>query len=85
MMSDQSGGTTATLVTALGGAADGRIRVRSLGRDLTLYNQRVGAVHLLGHPHPLEFEHGPDELMVRLPEGVPIPAMPVLRVSPAES
>ncbi|SOD91490.1 alpha-L-fucosidase [Streptomyces sp. Ag109_G2-15] len=72
-------------VTALGGAQDGRIHVRSLGRDLTLYNQRIGAVHLLGHPDPLEFERGPHELTVRLPEGTPIPAMPVLKVSPGES
>jgi alpha-L-fucosidase len=70
-------------VTALGGAEDGRIRVRSLGRDLTLYNQEVGSVHLLGHPDPLEFEHGAQELMVRLPErGADLP-MPVLRVTPA--
>ncbi|MEV5148478.1 alpha-L-fucosidase [Streptomyces sp. NPDC052727] len=72
-------------VTALGGAQDGRIHVRSLGQDLTLYNQRIGAVHLLGHPDPLEFERGPHELTVRLPEGTPIPAMPVLKVSPGES
>lgn len=57
--------------------------MRSLGRDLTLYNQEVGSVHLLGHPDPLEFERGAQELMVRLPErGADLP-MPVLRVTPA--
>jgi alpha-L-fucosidase len=70
-------------VTALGGAADGRIRIRSLGRELTLYNEQVGSVHLLGHPEPLEFEHGPQELMVRLPERGAQTPMPVLRVTPA--
>ncbi|GHE13298.1 hypothetical protein [Streptomyces alanosinicus] len=59
--------------------------MRSLGQDLTLYNQRIGAVHLVGHPDPLDFERGPQELTVRLPEGTPIPAMPVLKVSPGES
>ncbi|MFI8929493.1 alpha-L-fucosidase [Streptomyces sp. NPDC053474] len=71
-------------VTALGGTQDGRIHVRSLGQDLTLYNQRIGAVRLLGHPDPLEFERGPQHLTVRLPESTPTPAMPVLKVSPGE-
>lgn len=73
-------------ITALGGAHDGRIRVRSLGRDLTLYNQEVASVHLLGHPEPLEFERGAQELTVRLPErGTDDLRMPVLKIAPAAS
>jgi alpha-L-fucosidase len=71
----------------------GRIEVRSLGSDLTLYQGRIGRVELLGHtkefePQPLEFEQRPDALSVRLPESwesghrkdVPLP---VLRITPA--
>ncbi len=72
-------------VIALGGAADGRVDVRSLGRDLTLYPHRIGAVHLLGHPDPLEFEHGAHVLSVRLPENAAAGPLPVLRVTQAAS
>jgi alpha-L-fucosidase len=76
-------------VTALGGARDGRIEVRSLGRDLTLYPKQIGTVRLLGHPDPLEFEQGAHALTVRLPERpaeaamTALTTMPVLRIDPA--
>jgi alpha-L-fucosidase len=70
-------------VIALGGAEDGRVHVRSLARDLTLYPRQIGAVHLLGHPEPLEYEHRENALTVRLPENTPADPMPVLRITPA--
>jgi len=72
-------------VIALGGAQDGRIHVRSLGRDLTLYHHEVRSVHLVGHPDPLEYEHGAHALTVRLPESAPAGPLPVLRIAPATS
>ncbi|WP_078862664.1 alpha-L-fucosidase [Streptomyces sp. NRRL F-5123] len=70
-------------VTALGGVRDGRIDVRSLGRNLTLFPQEIGSVRMLGHPEPLEFERGSHALTVRLPESAAGTPMPVLRVDPA--
>jgi alpha-L-fucosidase len=70
-------------VTALGGPRDGRVTVRSLGRARPHSPQEITSVHLLGHPRPLEFTHGPHALTVRLPENAPAPTMPVLRVDPA--
>jgi alpha-L-fucosidase len=70
-------------VIALGGAEDGRIHVRSLARDLTLYPRQIGTVHLLGRPEPLEYEHRENALTVRLPENTPAGPMPVLRITPA--
>ena len=71
-------------VIALGGVRDGRIDVRSLGRDLTLFPQEIGSVLMLGHPElPLEFERGSHSLTVRLPESAAQTPMPVLRVDPA--
>ncbi len=68
-------------VIALDGSRDGRIDVRSLGRDMTLHQKEIGSVRLLGHPEPLEFERGPHELSVRLPErSAEEPTMPVLRI-----
>jgi alpha-L-fucosidase len=69
-------------VIALGGAENGRIDVRSLGRELTLYPAEVGSVHLLGHSEPLEFERGAHVLTVRLPENAADATLPVLRVTP---
>jgi alpha-L-fucosidase len=69
-------------VTALGGARDGRVDVRSLGRDLALFQREIGSVRLLGHPDPLQFERGPHALTVRLPERAAETPMPVLRVDP---
>lgn len=70
-------------VIALGGAAEGRIEVRSLGRDLTLYPHQIGSVHLLGHSDPLKFEHGAHVLSVRLPDNAANAPMPVLRITRA--
>lgn len=70
-------------VTALGGARNGRIEVRSLGRDLTLFPREVATVRLLGHPEPLQFEQGRHTLSVRLPERAAETPMPVLRVDAA--
>jgi alpha-L-fucosidase len=72
-------------VIALGGSRDGRIDVRSLGRDLTLYCQEIGSVHLLGHPDPLQYERSPHALTVHMPESAPAGPLPVLRVTPATS
>ena len=69
-------------VIALGGARDGRVEVRSLGRDLTLYSKDIGTVRLLGHPDPLEFERGAHALTARLPERAADTAIPVLRIDP---
>jgi alpha-L-fucosidase len=71
----------------------GRMEIRSLGADLTIYHQRIGRIELLGHtqeyePTLLEFEHRPDALTVRLPASwdashqKEIP-LPVLRITPA--
>jgi len=68
-------------VIALGGADNGRIHVRSLGRELALYPGEVGSVHLLGHPEPLEYERGAHVLTVRLPENAAASPLPVLRVT----
>ncbi len=68
-------------VIALGGADNGRIHVRSLGRELTLYPGEVGSVHLLGHPEPLEYERGAHVLTARLPENAADSPLPVLRVT----
>lgn len=70
-------------VTALGGARDGRIEIRSLGRDLALYPREVGAVRILGRPDPIEYERDAQALTVRLPGHSAKTAMPVLRVDPA--
>jgi alpha-L-fucosidase len=73
---------------------NGRIEVRSLGSDLTLYQDSIARVELLGHTHefaprPLEFERGPHALSVRLPDDWPTaaeatsaPLMPVLKITP---
>jgi alpha-L-fucosidase len=71
-------------VTALGGVRDGRIDIRSLGSNLTLFPQEIGSVRMLGHPEPhLEFERGGHSLTVRLPESAAQTPMPVLRIDPA--
>jgi alpha-L-fucosidase len=72
--------------------AGDRLEIRSLGADLTIYQQRIGRIELLGHtqeyePVPLEFEQRADALSVRLPESweaghqKEIP-LPVLRITP---
>ncbi|MBR7834194.1 alpha-L-fucosidase [Actinospica durhamensis] len=80
-------------VLGLSAPQDGRIEIRSLGSDLTLYQGEVKLIELLGHtgeftPVPLEFERGPHALTVRLPESwtaghrAAVP-LPVLRITAA--
>ena len=84
-----------TLLYVIGLAAPegGRMEIRSLAADLTIYQHRIGRVELLGHtqeyePTLLEFEQRTDALSVRLPESweaghlreIPLP---VLRITPA--
>ena len=83
------------LLYAIGLAApeNGRVEIRSLGADLTVYQGRIGRIELLGHtkeyePTLLDFEQRPDSLSVRLPESwqtgqqneIPLP---VLQITPA--
>ena len=71
----------------------GRMEIRSLGADLTIYQHRIARIELLGHtqeyePTLLEFEQRADALSVRLPESwetghqAEIP-LPVLRITAA--
>jgi alpha-L-fucosidase len=80
-------------VIGLAAPVNGRIEIRSLGADLTIYHQRIGRIELLGHtqeyePTLLEFEQRTDALSVRLPQSwetghqKEIP-LPVLRITPA--
>lgn len=80
-------------VLGLAAPEDGRMRIASLGSDLTLYQHRIARIELLGHtgeyePRPLEFEQGPHLLTVRLPESwagghqAAVP-LPVLRITAA--
>jgi alpha-L-fucosidase len=80
-------------VLGLSAPQDGRLEIRSLGSDLTLYQERIARIELLGHtrefdPRPLEFERGPHALSVRLPESWanghrPDVPLPVLRITAA--
>ena len=80
-------------VIGLAAPENGRMEIRSLGADLTIYRQRIGRIELLGHTHEyeptlLEFEQRADVLSVRLPESwetglqKEIP-LPVLRITAA--
>lgn len=80
-------------VLCLAAPENGRIEIRSLGSDLTLYQDKIARIELLGHtgefePRPLEFEQGPQALTVRLPESwatghrAAVP-LPVLRITAA--
>lgn len=80
-------------VIGLAAPEDGRMEIRSLGADLTVYQRRIERIELLGHtrewdPIPLEYEQRADVLSVRLPESwanghqKEIP-LPVLKITPA--
>jgi alpha-L-fucosidase len=80
-------------VIGLAAPQAGRMEIRSLASDLTIYPHRIARIELLGHtqgyePTLLEFEQRADTLSVRLPgswdTGHPteIP-LPVLRITPA--
>jgi alpha-L-fucosidase len=83
-------------VIGLAAPEGGTVEVRSLGSDMTLYQERIARIELLGHtkefdPFPLEFEQRRDALSVRLPESwmkqqadgslARVP-FPVLRITP---
>ncbi len=66
---------------ALGWPENGRIAIKSLGRDAGLLAQDPEEVRLLGHAAPIAFRREPQALVVELPERKPCDHAYVLRIS----